>query len=148
MLKKIKNSLLQLTALTLLSVFGLTGAVMAQTDADSANPQNALCDGATDLKITSTPEAGQCAQAAGDTETRVNSLITKIINILSVIVGIVAVIMIIFGGFKYITSGGDSGNVTGAKNTILYAIIGLIIVALAQFIVRFVLSTTTGTVDA
>jgi hypothetical protein len=58
----------------------------------------------------------------------------------------VAVVMIIIGGLKYITSGGDSGNVTGAKNTILYAIIGLVIVALAQFIVRFVLSKTTGTV--
>jgi hypothetical protein len=56
--------------------------------------------------------------------------------------------MIIWGGLKYITSGGDSGNVTGAKNTILYAIIGLIIVALAQFIVRFVLSKTTGTVSS
>jgi hypothetical protein len=47
--------------------------------------------------------------------------------------------MIIIGGFKYITSGGDSNNVSSAKNTILYAIIGLIIVALAQTIVRFIL---------
>jgi len=49
--------------------------------------------------------------------------------------------MIIFGGFKYITSGGDAGGVTGAKNTILYAIVGLVIVALAQVIVRFVIGT-------
>jgi hypothetical protein len=53
--------------------------------------------------------------------------------------------MIILGGFKYITSGGDTGNVTGAKNTILYAIVGLVIVALAQIIVRFVLDKTTST---
>jgi hypothetical protein len=45
----------------------------------------------------------------------------------------------IYGGFKYITSGGDSGNVTAAKNTIMYALIGLVVVALAQLIVRFVL---------
>jgi hypothetical protein len=69
-----------------------------------------------------------------------NDLVTKIVNILSVIVGIVAVIMIIIGGFKYITSGGDSNRVASAKNTIIYAIVGLIIVALAQVIVRFVLS--------
>ena len=49
---------------------------------------------------------------------------------------------VIIGGLKYITSGGDSGNVTGAKNTILYAVIGLIIVVLAQVIVRFVLVQT------
>jgi len=81
--------------------------------------------------------------------TTVNNTIALVINIISLVVGVIAVIMIIIGGLKYITSGGDSGNITGAKNTILYAIIGLIIVALAQIIVRFVLAkvtsvTTTG----
>jgi hypothetical protein len=57
-----------------------------------------------------------------------------------VIVGVAAVIMIIIGGFRYITSSGDSASVNSAKNTILYAIIGLVIVALAQVIVRFVLN--------
>jgi hypothetical protein len=71
---------------------------------------------------------------------RLNDILKLIINIFSLVVGVVAVIMIIIGGLKYITSGGDSGNVTGAKNTILYAIIGLVVVALSQFIVRFILS--------
>jgi hypothetical protein len=53
--------------------------------------------------------------------------------------------MIIYGGFRYITSGGESGSISSAKNTILYAIIGLIIVALAQFIVKFILAKATGT---
>ncbi len=52
--------------------------------------------------------------------------------------------MIIIGGLKYITSAGESSNVTSAKNTIMYAIIGLVIVALAQFIVRFVFERVTG----
>jgi len=56
------------------------------------------------------------------------------------VVGIVSVIMIIYGGFKYISSGGDSGNVQSAKNTIIYAVIGLVVVAMAQFIVQFVLN--------
>ena len=56
------------------------------------------------------------------------------------IVGVVAVIMIIIGGLKYITSSGDSNNVSSAKNTILYAIIGLVVVVLAQVIVRFVVT--------
>jgi hypothetical protein len=78
-----------------------------------------------------------------DAEARINHIITMIINIFSLIVGVVSVIMIIIGGLKYITSGGDTGNVTGAKNTILYAIIGLVIVAMAQFLVRFVLGRLT-----
>lgn len=74
----------------------------------------------------------------------INNIITDIINIFSVIVGIVSVIMIIYGGFRYVTSGGDSGNVSNAKNTIIYALIGLVVVALAQFIVQFVLSKVTA----
>ena len=67
------------------------------------------------------------------------TIAAKIVNILSIVVGVVAVIMIIYGGFRYITSGGESGSVSGAKNTLIYAIVGLVIVALAQFIVHFVL---------
>jgi hypothetical protein len=52
--------------------------------------------------------------------------------------------MIIIGGLRYITSGGRDTGVTSAKNTILYAIIGLIIVALAQLLVRFVLRQVTS----
>jgi uncharacterized membrane protein YidH (DUF202 family) len=73
----------------------------------------------------------------------ITKIVTNIINIFSVIVGMVSVIMIIYGGFRYVTSAGDSGNVSSAKNTIIYAIIGLVVVALAQFIVQFVLSKIT-----
>lgn len=72
----------------------------------------------------------------------VDSTITTVVNILSIAIGVVAVIMIMVGGFKYITSTGESGNINGAKNTILYAIIGLVIVALAQVIVQFVIVRT------
>lgn len=83
--------------------------------------------------------ATDCSGGAAASQ-QVNTIITTVINILSWIVGIAAVIMIIIGGFRYITSGGDSGNVNGAKNTILYAIVGLVVVALAQIIVQFVLN--------
>lgn len=76
--------------------------------------------------------------------TNINNIIHTVINIFSLIVGVVSVIMIIIGGLRYITSGGDSNNVSGAKNTIIYAIIGLVVVALAQFIVQFVLNKVTG----
>ena len=79
---------------------------------------------------------GSCE--GGDTD--INKVIQQVINILSIIVGVIAVIMIIIGGLRYITSGGDSNNISGAKNTIIYAVIGLVVVAMAQVIVRFVLS--------
>lgn len=83
-----------------------------------------------------------CNEAPDDdgATSKVNDIVELVINLFSIIVGVISVIMIIIGGLKYITSGGDSGNVTGAKNTILYAVVGLVVVALAQFIVRFVLA--------
>ena len=109
--------------------------VFAQDAQEQIN--NGLCTGA-NLEFTDTPTAGNCD--AGDATEKLNNLVRTIVNLLSAIVGIVAVIMIIVGGLRYITSGGNDASVTGAKNTILYAIIGLIIVALAQLIVRFTLS--------
>jgi putative exporter of polyketide antibiotics len=65
--------------------------------------------------------------------------IATVINILSVIVGAVAVIMIIIGGFRYIVSAGNAEQAKGARNTLLYAVIGLVIIAMAQIIVQFVI---------
>ena len=67
------------------------------------------------------------------------SIFTTIVNILLFIIGAIAVIMLIIGGVRYTLSGGDSGNVTAAKNTILYAIIGLVVAFLAYAIVNWVL---------
>ena len=64
----------------------------------------------------------------------------QITNTILYIVGIVAVIMLIIGGIKYVISGGDAKKVTDAKNTVLYAIIGLVISFLAFAIVNFVIA--------
>lgn len=74
----------------------------------------------------------------------VNNVIGTAINILSAVVGVVAVIMIVIGGFKYVTSGGDASSVSSAKQTIIYAIIGLVVAAAARIIATFVLSRVTG----
>ena len=65
---------------------------------------------------------------------------TRITNVVLYIVGAISVIMLVWGGVRYIISGGDSKKITDAKNTILYAIIGLIIAVLAFAIVNFVLN--------
>ncbi len=76
----------------------------------------------------------------GVDDSSITNLAKRIITTFSIIVGAASVIMIIYGGFRYITSGGESGRVGAAKNALLYAIIGLVIVALAQLIIHFVLS--------
>ena len=69
-----------------------------------------------------------------------NGIFTNITNTILYVVGAISVIMLIFGGIKYAVSAGDSKKVTDAKNTILYAIIGLIITILSYSIVNFVLN--------
>jgi len=122
----------------------LTPAIAsAQSDA-AADPDvnQGLCNGA-NLNFSGVDES--CVAGESGAGATVDNLVADIINIISLIVGVVSVIMIIIGGLRYITSNGDSGNVTNAKNTILYAIIGLVVVALAQLIVRFVIERTAST---
>lgn len=71
----------------------------------------------------------------------------QITNTILYIVGIVAVIMLVIGGIRYVISGGDSKKVTDAKNTVLYAIIGLVIAFLAYAIVNFVISALPSSTD-
>lgn len=106
----------------------------------AADIEAGLCAGA-ELRFTDNPSGG-CDDAGA--VKKINDIVHTIINLISAVVAIVAVVMIIFGGLRYITSGGNDASVTSAKNTILYAIIGLIIVALAQILVRFTLSKITN----
>lgn len=76
-----------------------------------------------------------------DKDKDIMSTIKTTINIILYILGSLSVIMIIYSGILYITSGGDANNVTKAKNTMLYSIIGLIVALLAYAIVNFVITT-------
>lgn len=121
--------------IALLGVLGLLAFAPQTTIAQScANP-------------TSAEEAIRCGSnevGGGDAEPQdINVTIKSVLNIFSVIIGVLAVIMIMVGGFKFITGFGDPNNIKSARETILYALIGLVVVALAQVIVRFVLSNTT-----
>ncbi|HEU4830723.1 MAG TPA: hypothetical protein VFS65_00955, partial [Candidatus Saccharimonadales bacterium] len=60
------------------------------------------------------------------------------------IVGALSVIMLVIGGLRYVVSGGNSTAVTGAKNTILYAIVGLVVAFLAYAAINFILANLTG----
>lgn len=147
MIQKIKIALIALVSMAFLATPMLVPAAVsaqAQASGQTDQIQNGLCAGS-NLDASNT----QCNQAAtgAAATTKINNTITLVINIFSLVVGVVSIIMIIIGGLRYIISGGDSANVTSAKNTILYAIIGLAVVALSQFIVQFVLNkiATSGT---
>ena len=138
MIRKIKSYLL-------VAVMGLTlGApalVPAFASAECTNIAKKISTGSEGAA--GETGAADCSSTSVS-DTGITNAAKKIVNLISIIVGIVAVIIIIFGGFRYITSGGDSGKVGNAKNSLIYAIVGLIIVALAQLIVRFVLNQSSN----
>lgn len=69
-----------------------------------------------------------------------DGILTYAIRLMSTIVGVAAVIALIYGGMKYITSGSNPQDVTKAREIVIYAIVGVIITALAQIIVNVFLS--------
>ena len=141
MITKFRNRLSGFVAAAVLLALPLAVPTAAFAQTAGTTLQDKLCTGVDSLSVDS---QGNCASTTATGTSTINNMITTVINLFSVIVGIIAVIMIIYAGLKYITSGGDSAKITSAKNTIVYAIIGLIVVALAQFIVKFVLNKVTG----
>ncbi len=68
-----------------------------------------------------------------------NGLLTKAARLLSIVIGVASIIMIIVAGFQYVTSTGDSAKLNSAKNTIVYAVAGLVVASLAQLLIIFVI---------
>jgi hypothetical protein len=138
-MKRFLQTALVIMALVLSSgVFLVSPAIASVTPSPtdtspfSASKQQACS--AVDLSVSSTTSCDSATQGKA-----VNSLAATVISVLSYIVGAVAVIMIIVGGFRFIISGGDSNATASAKNTIIYALVGLAIAVLAQALVYFVL---------
>jgi hypothetical protein len=138
---KVQSSLFALLALPVMS-FGVLALV----------PQNAAAGPAPDPETNGTCQPGQvnvaegvdCARGEGARQNLfggTGSLFAIVTNVLLFLIGAVSVIMLIVGGFRYVLSNGDSTQVTNAKNTILYAVIGIIVALLAYAIVNFVVSS-------
>jgi Type IV secretion system pilin len=128
--KNALGSLFFASVLALVAVFSpLTPTTYAACDKETLNASSGV----------------NCAQGDGTPALLFGdgSIFTTIVNVLLFIIGAISVIMLIIGGIRYTISAGDSGNVTAAKNTILYAIVGLVVAFLAFAIVNFVLGSIT-----
>jgi|GEM_PF-2641702 len=87
-----------------------------------------------------------CDQSNGGTggQTQVGNTVNTVVGLLSYVAGILGIIFIVLSGFKYITSSGDQNKVASAKTTLIYALAGLAVAALAQILIHTVLSTASG----
>lgn len=141
MIQKLKSLFTKIVIVSLFAVPVMTPVmVSAATSSVGGNIQCGV-----DLNASQVSDSSAC-KTDSSSGSSINNILKLVINLFSLVVGVISVIMIIIGGLKYILSGGNDTNIAGAKNTILYAIIGLVVVALAQIIVRFVLNRVTTAV--
>lgn len=132
MKNSIKKSLQSLLIVPVLALgVGLVAPVFQPVDANAQAFDQGLKDGANSSKGTDQQE-----DLFGD-----NGVFKTITNVLLFLIGAISVIMLIIGGIRYVVSGGDSAAVTSAKNTILYAVVGIVVAILAYALVNFVIGS-------
>lgn len=119
---------------------GLSGAGVLGS-ASTVSASNATCD-TESLSIAGGADCSktqeQSSNLFGDSE---DSIFKKVSRVLLFIIGAIAVIMLIFGGVRYVVSGGNDAQVKAAKDTILYAIVGILVALLAYAAVNFVIDS-------
>ena len=126
MKKSIKTMLAGFLAVSVMA-FGLTFALPAGNFASA----DSISDG-----VNAAVGDNEQTSLFGD-----DGIFTKVVNVALFLIGAVSVLMLIYGGIRYTLSAGNATNVTAAKNTILYAIVGIVVALLAGAIVNFVLSS-------
>lgn len=136
-MNKIKHTLILIIA-----VLGLTVAPLATTGyaIGIEDAQKETAKGACAQKGGKTDADGKDCDKGGSDLT---GIFRTVANILLFLVGAIAVIMLIIGGFRYVASNGDANAVKGAKDTILYALIGIVVAFLAFAAVNFVIDQLT-----
>ncbi|MBH1957014.1 hypothetical protein I8H84_05550 [Candidatus Saccharibacteria bacterium] len=119
---------IKLTLVSFIAIMGLATAIVPLSSTLVANAQG----------VAGEIQKGSDSIGGKDAGMTLEEGIKNVVNVLLFLLGSIAVIMIIIGGIRYATSNGDAGAIKGAKDTILYAVIGLIVAILAYAIVNFV----------
>ncbi len=136
-------------AVTLLLVMAIgAGAIGTTRIASAETALETVCakDGGEESSICKTKKVDcssaqlQVSDPACKSDNPIIVTILKAVRVLNYVIGAAAVISIMIGGLRYILSGGDSGHVESAKNTILYAVVGIVIAIISQGLVVFVLN--------
>jgi hypothetical protein len=126
----------KLAIISTLVMLVLPLAVPVAVSAAPADPSSskALCEGSGGTWDGATNACGKAGTKSFPEE------LASVTNLLLFIIGAIAVIMIIIGGIRYVTSSGDQAQTTAAKNTILYAVIGVVMAFMAYAIINFVVA--------
>lgn len=115
--------------------FFILSVVMAIVTVSSLSPMVLAVDPVNSVQNGVNAVGGSSSQG----DSTLKGKIKTVVDILLFLLGAIAVIMIVVGGLRYVLSSGDASQITSAKNTILYAVIGVIVALLAYAIVNWVI---------
>lgn len=140
---------IQIAVISVVALLGVASTVLPAQPTAAINVFNGSCGGGAN-GATPAPAPAQGANGGGGSsqdvlcgatsQDTVGGLTQNVITTLFVILGSIAVIMIVIGGIRYTTSNGDASQTKAAKDTILYAVIGLVVAIMAYAIVSFTLT--------
>lgn len=129
----------RLIAILLLALSAFVMPVVNVSAAEVGNDPACSSDKLTDKEALA---AAGCP--TGEEDAKIGDVAKNIINVVITVLGLVAVLFVVIGGVNYTTSQGDPQKTKKARDTILYAILGVILAVLAYTIVNFVISGITG----
>jgi hypothetical protein len=121
-----KLAALLVAGLAAVSLFGATASAIDLFP-------SSVCNG-------STNSSAACSGNGTDTISGANGVIARATKAVSIVGGIAAVFAILIGGFLMMTAAGDSGKLNSGRQTVIYALIGVVIIALARTIILFVVT--------
>jgi Type IV secretion system pilin len=123
-----------------IAAFGIFGTAFVTMPATAMSPvpqpgfvadfKSDACNGLNDIG------SGGCGKKSNST---ISHLMTVLLNLLSLLAGFIAVVMIIISGIRFMTANGDASGIASARTALIYALVGIVVVAMSQAIVHFVL---------
>jgi len=144
MINKIKKIILVSLTSIVFAASALVPSFSVEAAAAAAGPANGCGSNNVAANIGSGANStgnSQLCNNGKDLNSGVKNLASTVTTDFSIVVGAISVIMIIYAGFKYITSGGSNENTNSARNILMYAVIGLVIAVIAQLIVHLVINS-------
>lgn len=136
----------RLIKLLVLTIFCLPCFAFSTVNAQRVDILNPACTDSNGVLLPDNRRPSFCDDNAANNNDTNNpitgkeGILNRIINILSFVVGLACVLVIIISGLRFIVSAGDSNSISSARRSLLYAVVGLLIVIVARILVRFILS--------
>ena len=134
-MKKILNQLSTILPIVgVVGIMSLASLTIMPSTVNAASTDEGILGGANSAKTED--QNGGLFEDGGIFQTITNTLLF--------LLGAISVIMLVYGGFRYATSGGNQDSVNAAKNTILYAVVGIVVALIAFAVVQWVIGAIGG----